>query len=220
MIVYRFFFRCEIKLQLVPVMHSGAGGAGASCPRLSRRQREDMWASGFRQTSDFEMNIRRGVGVALFVLALGAAQWLRGYDGGWRVQYTNDLHQGGGGEPDWKTFGKSALLCSLSGVLSCSGRWRKPSDACHAALEPRRERQAQHSRPPAASRAGTISPYFAACRIGHWPCVAYYRRIGIAASERCPWSMEFCLDGHRDDCRARRHAVCLSAADSRMDPLI
>ena len=30
--------------------------------------------------------------------------------------------------------------------------------------------------------------------------------------------MEFCLDGHRDDCRARRHAVCLSAADSRMDP--
>ena len=95
-------------------MHSGAGGAGASCPRLSRRQREDMWASGFRQTSDFEMNIRRGVGVALFVLALGAAQWLRGYDGGWRVQFS-DVQDAGGGEPDWSTVGKSALLCSLSG---------------------------------------------------------------------------------------------------------
>ena len=90
----------------------------ASCPRRSRAEREDLWASGFRQTSDFEMNIRRGVGVALLVMSLGAAQWLKGYDGGWRVRYVG-VEAGEGnvaGAPDWETLGKSALLCSLSGA--------------------------------------------------------------------------------------------------------
>jgi hypothetical protein len=60
----------------------------ASCPRRSRAEREDLWASGFRQTSDIEMKIRRGVGVVLLALALGAAQWLKG---GWRVQYVGEV---------------------------------------------------------------------------------------------------------------------------------
>lgn len=88
----------------------------ASCPRRSREQREDLWASGFRQTSDFEMNIRRGVGFVLLVLSLGAAQWLKVYDGGWRVRYADVEGDVGDVAPDWETLGKSALLCSLSGA--------------------------------------------------------------------------------------------------------
>ena len=99
----------------------GRTGGMASCPRLGREERENLWASGFRQTSDFEMNIRRGVGVSLLVCSLSVAYWLRGFDGGWNVKY-EEVNQVGmstlwmNQRPTVETLMKSSLLCSLSGA--------------------------------------------------------------------------------------------------------
>lgn len=88
---------------------------------MGREERENLWASGFRQTSEFEMNIRRGIGVFLLVCSVSAAQWLSYYDGGWNVQF-EDADQVGIStlwmhrRPNVETLMKSSLLCSLSGA--------------------------------------------------------------------------------------------------------
>ena len=79
----------------------------ASC---KRRSKEEIWASGMRQTSNFEMDIRRGVGITCFVLSIVVAEIFRRYYP-FQISYDPESFF-----PMYETAYKTFTLSSLSGA--------------------------------------------------------------------------------------------------------
>ena len=79
----------------------------ASC---KRRSKEEIWASGMRQTSNFEMDIRRYVGITCFILSIAVAEIFRRYYP-FQISYDPESFF-----PMYETAYKTFTLSSLSGA--------------------------------------------------------------------------------------------------------
>ena len=75
-----------------------------------RRSKEELWASSMRQTSPFEMTIRRYIGYTCLALSVIVAEWFKRFDS-WNIaKYENSE------TPTFDTLVRSSSLMSLSGA--------------------------------------------------------------------------------------------------------